>query len=81
MLKPLNPRIREIAEEFILIGKNKRAVAFLRILLERGSISTDDLNELGYNHPPRAAGDVRDAGIPIVTGKALSAKTGRQMAV
>lgn len=81
MQTPVDPKIREIAEKFVANGKNKRAVAFLRVLLERGSISTDQLNELGYNHPPRAAGDVRDAGIPIVTGKALSTKTGRQMAV
>jgi hypothetical protein len=36
---------------------------------------------MGYNHPPRAVGDVRDAGIPIVTGSATSKKTGRRMAV
>ena len=36
-------------------------------MLEKGSVTTDDLNALGYNHPPRAIGDVRDAGIPVVT--------------
>lgn len=36
---------------------------------------------MGYNHPPRAVGDVRDAGIPIVTGSTTSPKTGRRMAV
>lgn len=50
-------------------------------MLKKGSITTDDLNELGYNHPPRAVGDVRDAGVPIVTGSTTSRKTGRRMAV
>lgn len=36
---------------------------------------------MGYNHPPRAVGDVRDAGIPIITGRAISKRTGRRMAV
>jgi hypothetical protein len=79
--KNIDPNIRQLAETFIANGKNRRAIAFLRILLERGSISTDELNDLGYNHPPRAAGDVRDAGIPIITEKSLSKKTGRQMGV
>ncbi|MEO5759511.1 MAG: hypothetical protein ABIQ51_21950, partial [Mesorhizobium sp.] len=53
----------------------------LKVLLDKGSITTDDLNDLGYNHPPRAVGDVRDAGIPIETGSATSEKSGRRMAV
>ncbi len=36
-------------------------------MLANGSVTTDDLSALGYNHPPRAIGDVRDAGIPVVT--------------
>ena len=77
----IDPRIREIAERVIAAGKNKRAIAVLKALLDKGSISTDDLNDLGYNHPPRAVGDVRDAGIPIVTGSGTSERTGRRMAI
>ncbi len=81
MPAPIDPLIRALAEKVIAEGKNKRAIAALRVLLKKGSISTDELNALGYNHPPRAIGDVRDAGIPILTGSATSAKTGRRMAV
>ena len=77
----LDKRVRALAEQVIAEGKNKRAIATLRVLLAKGSISTDDLQEMGYNHPPRAIGDVRDAGIPIVTKGAISPRTGRRMAV
>lgn len=49
-------------------------------MLDKGSISTDDLNDLGYNHPPRVIGDIRDAGIPIITGRGTS-HSGKRMAV
>lgn len=78
---PVDPKIRELAEKVISEGKNKRAIAVLEALLDKGTITTDELNEMGYNHPPRAVGDVRDAGVPIVTGSVTSAKTGRRMAV
>jgi len=81
MAKSVDPRIRALAERVIADGGNKRAIAALKAMLAKGSISTDDLQALGYNHPPRAIGDVRDAGIPIVTGSATSTKTGRRMAV
>lgn len=78
---PVHPKIAELAEKVIAEGKNKRAIAALKALLAKGEVTTDDLSDMGYEHPPRAIGDVRDAGIPIVTGRALSKKTGRQMAV
>jgi hypothetical protein len=78
---PIDPKIRALAERVIREGKNKRAVAALKAMLKHGSVSTDDLNDLGYNHPPRAIGDVRDAGVPVITGSAISARTGRRMAV
>jgi hypothetical protein len=81
MPSSIDPRIRALAEKVIAQGKNKRAIAVLKALLKSGSITTDQLNELGYNHPPRAVGDVRDAGIPIITGSMTSPKTGRRMAV
>lgn len=81
MFKSVDPRIRELAERVISEGKNKRAIAVLKVLLDRGSISTDELNDLGYNHPPRAVGDVRDAGIPIETGSGTSERSGRRMAI
>lgn len=77
----IDPKIKALASKIIADGKNKRAIIVLKAMLEHGSITTDDLNDLGYNHPPRAVGNVRDAGIPIVTGNAISSKTGRRMAV
>lgn len=82
MKKPaVDKRIVEIAEKVIAAGKNKRAIAVLKALLEKGQITTDDLNDMGYNHPPRAVGDVRDIGIPVITGSTTSPRTGRRMAV
>lgn len=58
----------------------KRPKTVLDHILEHGSITTDELKELyGYNHPPRAARDVREQGIPLKTTRVTSAD-GRSMA-
>lgn len=77
----IDPHIKGLAEKIIASGKNKRAIIVLKAMLMSGSITTDELLALGYNHPPRAVGDVKDAGIPIVKQNARSPKTGRRMAV
>lgn len=47
---------------------NKRAKAIIEHLLEHGSITTEEIKKLyGYDHPPRAARDVRELGIPLET--------------
>lgn len=56
-----------MAERHLAAFPNSRSSKALRAMLDNGSVTTDDLNGLGYNHPPRAIGDVRDAGIPVVT--------------
>lgn len=76
----VDPKIRALAEKVIAEGRNKRAIAVLKVLLKKGSISTDEISELGYEHPPRAIRDVREAGIPLITGSGTS-KAGRRMAV
>ncbi len=49
-------------------------------ILEHGFITTEELKDTyGYNHPPRAIGDVRDNGIPIETFQAKG-KDGRVIA-
>lgn len=54
--------------EFIKSIKNKRARIVIDHILEHGHITTEDLEkQYGYNHPPRAARDVREAGIPLET--------------
>ncbi len=43
----------------------KRPKTVVDHILEHGSITTEELKEkYGYNHPPRAARDVREHGIP-----------------
>jgi hypothetical protein len=47
-------------------GKRSRIV--VDHILEHGHISTEELEkEYGYSHPPRAARDVREQGIPLET--------------
>jgi len=47
---------------------NKRAKVVIDHILKYGFITTEDLeNTYGYSHPPRAARDVREAGIPLET--------------
>ena len=52
---------------------NKRARVVIDHIMLHGFITTQDLeNTYGYNHPPRAARDVREAGIPLETFKVKS---------
>ena len=47
---------------------NKRAKIVIDHIIEHGYITTRDLETTyGYSHPPRAARDVREAGIPLET--------------
>jgi hypothetical protein len=46
-------------------GKRPRTV--LEHILKHGFITTEELGGYGYNHPPRAARDVREAGVPLET--------------
>jgi len=45
----------------------KRPKTVIQFIIEHGFITTDDLINLGYKHPPRAARDVREQGIPLET--------------
>lgn len=56
----------DIVEELIARTTGRSRVVVEHIL-ENGYITTLDLSELGYEHPPRAAADVRDRGIPLKT--------------
>ncbi len=54
---------------------NKRAKIVIEHILNHGHITTEELEHTyGYNHPPRAARDVREAGIPLETFKVKSSK-------
>lgn len=48
----------------------KRAKTVIDHILEHGYITTEELSDsYGYDHPPRAARDVREQGIPLETFK------------
>jgi hypothetical protein len=56
-------------KEFLEICRSitaKRARTVIDHILKHGQISTEELkNKYGYNHPPRAARDVKEHGIPL----------------
>jgi hypothetical protein len=69
----IDPRILDLCSKVTA----KRARAVIDHILKHGGVSTDELQDLGYTHPPRAARDVREQGIPLETYKVRSEKTGR----
>ena len=59
--------------EYVQSITNKRARIVIDHILRHSFITTEDLEKTyGYNHPPRAARDVREAGIPLETFKIKS---------
>lgn len=63
--------------ELIAKIKNKRAKIVIDHIIDNGQVTTEELESLyGYKHPPRAARDVREAGIPLdtVTVKSTNGK-------
>ncbi len=67
--KTPNKKIRQLLQSI----KNRRARIVIEHILKRGFITTEDLEKkYGYNHPPRAARDVREAGIPLETFRVQS---------
>lgn len=69
----------ELARAYLAKSPNSRAAKAIRLMLERGSATTHDLNLLGYNHPPRAIGDVKDLGFPVIK-EMVRGPDGRRMA-
>jgi hypothetical protein len=58
----------------------KRPKTVLDHIVKYGFVTTDDLKQIyGYNHPPRAARDVKELGIPLVTFKVVGSD-GRRIA-
>jgi hypothetical protein len=59
---------------------DKRPKTVIEHILKDGFITTQDLRDkYGYNHPPRAAKDVRDQGIPLETFR-VKGSDGRSIA-
>ena len=58
----------------------KRPRTVIQHILEHGFITSEELKNIyGYNHPPRAARDVREYGIPLVTYR-VTGESGRSIA-
>ena len=67
--KPQKQLIRKLLKSI----SNKRARIVIEHILKHGHITTEELEKkYGYNHPPRAARDVREAGIPLETFRVSS---------
>lgn len=69
---------REFAKRIESV-KNKRARLVLDRIAQRGSITTEELTALGYNHPPRARQDAIDLGFPI-KATMVKSSAGKQIA-
>lgn len=76
MKEEIPVKILELIEEIT----NKRARIVIDHIIKHGQITTEELEKVyGYNHPPRAARDVREAGIPLITTRVKSSD-GRNIA-
>ena len=57
----------------------KRPKTVIQYILEHGYVTTEELKQLGYEHAPRAARDVREQGIPLETFR-VKGSNGRSIA-
>lgn len=65
-MNPIDKKLLEAAKRVTA----HRPKTVIDHIIKYGFISTEELKQTyGYNHPPRAAGDVRDQGIPLETFK------------
>lgn len=61
------------------LSMSKRAAVVRDYIFEHGSITTDEIRALGYNHPPRAARDLKDAGADVAS-MSVTNSSGARMA-
>lgn len=66
---PETPKIPKELLDRIAVVTNKRARFVLDSILKKGLVTTEQINHAGYDHPPRAAQDVRDLGFRLKTIK------------
>lgn len=74
---------QQLPDEFLALCRSitaKRPKAVIDHILQHGFVTTEELKETyGYNHPPRAARDVRENGIPLETFR-VTGSDGRKIA-
>lgn len=72
----VDPKILELCEK--VTAKRPRTV--IDHILRHGQVTTEELQSLyDYDHPPRAARDVREQGVPLDTIRVVSERTGRRI--
>ena len=77
------PSGRVISRDFynkLMSVTGKRARFVIDTIMSKGSCSTEDLKEAGYEHAPRAKRDVVEAGVPIAVESGFD-RSGRRMAI
>ena len=62
-------RISGDLAEHIAAVTNKRARFVLDTIAKKGVVTTEEISQAGYEHPPRAVRDAREIGFPIRTIK------------
>jgi hypothetical protein len=67
--------------ESLLENLPKRPKTVLEMLLKKGEVSTYELGQLGYDQPPRAAQDLKEAGVKLVTKNGKHPVTGARMGI
>ncbi|EDX75007.1 hypothetical protein MC7420_881 [Coleofasciculus chthonoplastes PCC 7420] len=74
---------QQLPDDFIKICQSvtaKRPRSVIDHIMQYGFVTTEELKETyGYNHPPRAARDVRELGIPLKTFR-VTGSDGRKIA-
>lgn len=74
---------QQLPDDFIKICQSvtaKRPRSVIEHIMQYGFVTTEELKETyGYNHPPRAARDVRELGIPLKTFR-VTGSDGRKIA-
>jgi hypothetical protein len=63
------PAVPKLLRDRIAKVTNKRARFVLDAIVKKGRVTTEEINQAGYDHPPRAAQDVRDLGFRLKTIK------------
>lgn len=77
--RPEKPDLPQWFVEQLKAVKAKRPKVVIDHILEYGYVTTEELRDLySYDHPPRAARDVREQGIPLETFR-VTGKQGRRI--
>lgn len=58
--------------------RNKRARFVLDTIAKKGAVTTEEIKAAGYDHPPRAARDVRELGFDLIT-TSVKSSSGRSI--